>query len=275
MFGVAGTDWPFVAGVIYLLNTIFAVIVLFFERRNPTATLAWLMVLFFLPLIGFVLYLFLGQNYTRQRLFTLKAKDDAALRSIFEEQHQQAAACQQSYQCSHSRDLGRAIGIPAYQGIVGVKAHAIVYEFLKHPISDTGTDGGKGATDLPRIERSSPGIDSHARECSADPGLRSLNNDEIRFSFTIPNPKGRCNQLYILSPHHPQRVTINTADNSPYITCRDRPIRERSTRNAHTQGRGSARKGSITTHPSLKTARGAVVHVQGSPADKDEESRNK
>lgn len=80
-------DWPLVTGVIYLLNTLFAIIVIFFERRNPTATLAWLMVLFFLPLVGFVLYLFLGQNYTRQRLFTLKAKDDATLRSIFEEQH--------------------------------------------------------------------------------------------------------------------------------------------------------------------------------------------
>ncbi|HOI58279.1 MAG TPA: PLDc N-terminal domain-containing protein, partial [Methanoculleus sp.] len=84
MPGLIGMDWSFVAGVIYLLNTLFAIVVIFFERRNPTATLAWLMVLFFLPLIGFVLYLFLGQNYTRQRLFTLKAKDDAALRAIFE-----------------------------------------------------------------------------------------------------------------------------------------------------------------------------------------------
>ncbi|WP_250987506.1 cardiolipin synthase [Methanoculleus oceani] len=87
MSGVVGMDWSFVVGIIYLLNTIFAVVVIFFERRNPTATLAWLMVLFFLPLIGFVLYLFLGQNYTRQRLFTLKEKDDATLGSIFEEQH--------------------------------------------------------------------------------------------------------------------------------------------------------------------------------------------
>ena len=76
-------DGSFIVSIIY----IFAIVVIFFERRNPTATLGWLMVLFFLPLIGFVLYLFLGQNYTRQRLFTLKEKDDATLKSIFEEQH--------------------------------------------------------------------------------------------------------------------------------------------------------------------------------------------
>ena len=97
MPGLIGMDWSFVAGVIYLLNTLFAIVVIFFERRNPTATLAWLMVLFFLPLIGFVLYLFLGQNYTRQRLFTLKAKDDAALRAIFEEQHRRLLESQHRF----------------------------------------------------------------------------------------------------------------------------------------------------------------------------------
>lgn len=97
MFGAVGMDWPLVTGVIYLLNTLFAIVVIFFERRNPTATLAWLMVLFFLPLVGFVLYLFLGQNYTRQRLFTLKAKDDATLRSIFEKQHRRFLASQHRF----------------------------------------------------------------------------------------------------------------------------------------------------------------------------------
>lgn len=52
-------------GFILALNVIFAVTIVFFERRNPTATTAWLMVLFFLPPVGFVLYLLLGQNYTR------------------------------------------------------------------------------------------------------------------------------------------------------------------------------------------------------------------
>jgi cardiolipin synthase len=80
-------DGSFIVSIAYILNILFAIVVIFFERRNPTATLAWLMALFFLPLIGFVLYLLLGQNYTRQRLFTLKEKDDATLKSIFEEQH--------------------------------------------------------------------------------------------------------------------------------------------------------------------------------------------
>ncbi len=74
--------------VILVLNGIFAVTVVFFERRSPTATMAWLMVLFFLPAVGFALYLIFGQNYTRQRMFVVKEQEDRSfLREIFEVQY--------------------------------------------------------------------------------------------------------------------------------------------------------------------------------------------
>ncbi|TAJ45848.1 cardiolipin synthase [Methanofollis fontis] len=80
-------DISLILNLIFLFNILFAIVVVFFERRNPTAAMAWLMVLVFLPPIGFALYLIFGQNYTRQRLFTLKEKDDLALWKYFEEQH--------------------------------------------------------------------------------------------------------------------------------------------------------------------------------------------
>lgn len=54
---------------------------MFFERRNPTTTWLWLMVLTFLPGIGFILYLFLGQDLSRQRLFKVKELDDDCFRN--------------------------------------------------------------------------------------------------------------------------------------------------------------------------------------------------
>ena len=80
----------FLPAIILILNSIFAVTVVFFERRNPTAALAWLVVLFSLPSVGFVLYLLFGQNYTRQRMFVIKEKEDQRfLREAFEEQHRE------------------------------------------------------------------------------------------------------------------------------------------------------------------------------------------
>jgi cardiolipin synthase A/B len=84
-------DLSLIFGVILLLNIFFGVSVVFFERKSPTSVLAWLMVLFFLPAIGFLLYLLFGQNYTRTRMFALKERGDRRLRALFEEQHGELA----------------------------------------------------------------------------------------------------------------------------------------------------------------------------------------
>lgn len=61
-------------------NILFAVLLVFFERRNPTTTWLWLMVFTFLPGIGFILYLFLGQDMSKKKMFKLKEKEDSLFR---------------------------------------------------------------------------------------------------------------------------------------------------------------------------------------------------
>lgn len=56
-------------GLIVLLNTFFAIVMIFRERRDATSSWAWLLVLFFIPLLGFLLYLLFGQNLSRYRMF--------------------------------------------------------------------------------------------------------------------------------------------------------------------------------------------------------------
>ena len=68
------------------LNIILGIILVFFERRNPTTTWLWLMVLTFLPGIGFILYLFLGQDLSKQKMFKVKEIDDDCFRDIAVEQ---------------------------------------------------------------------------------------------------------------------------------------------------------------------------------------------
>lgn len=46
--------------------------IIFIERRDPTTTLLWIMVLNFLPGIGFLLYLYFGKNVTKSKLFRRK-----------------------------------------------------------------------------------------------------------------------------------------------------------------------------------------------------------
>ncbi|MFD0960647.1 cardiolipin synthase [Paenibacillus chungangensis] len=54
--------------LIMLLNISLAVTIIFLERRNATSTWAWVMVLFFIPVLGFIMYLILGQKIKRRKL---------------------------------------------------------------------------------------------------------------------------------------------------------------------------------------------------------------
>ncbi|PLR80882.1 cardiolipin synthase [Bacillus canaveralius] len=55
--------------LVLILNFLFAIFVIFRERRDASSTWAWLLVLFFIPVLGFILYLLFGQNLSRYHLF--------------------------------------------------------------------------------------------------------------------------------------------------------------------------------------------------------------
>lgn len=58
-----------ILGALFFINLIFAVVVIFFERQNANTTWAWLMVLMFIPLVGFILYMVFNQNFSRKKMF--------------------------------------------------------------------------------------------------------------------------------------------------------------------------------------------------------------
>ena len=62
--------------LVLMINVILAAIVVFYERRNPASTWAWLFVLFFIPTFGFILYLIIGRNSAKQKRFADKTKND-------------------------------------------------------------------------------------------------------------------------------------------------------------------------------------------------------
>lgn len=74
--------------IVFFINLGFAVLLIFFERRNPTVTLTWLLLLFFIPVVGFVLYIFMGQDMRKKRLFYLKKEEEAELYPMLEMQHE-------------------------------------------------------------------------------------------------------------------------------------------------------------------------------------------
>lgn len=62
-------DYGFLSMIIIVLNIFAAIVIIFLERKDPSSTWAWVLVLFFLPLVGFILYLLLGRQLRKKHLF--------------------------------------------------------------------------------------------------------------------------------------------------------------------------------------------------------------
>ena len=69
--------------VLIILNILFTVIIVFYERKSPGSTWAWLMVTLAIPYFGFILYLLFGREGRKTVLFASKArKDDTIVEEI-------------------------------------------------------------------------------------------------------------------------------------------------------------------------------------------------
>lgn len=57
--------------IVSILNILFIIIVVFFDRKKPESTLAWVLILFFVPYVGIFLYIIFGEFFR----FGIKKKE--------------------------------------------------------------------------------------------------------------------------------------------------------------------------------------------------------
>lgn len=69
---------------IYILVVIATMITVLLDNRQPSKTMAWLLVLAFLPLLGIILYFFFGQNTRKEKVISSRSMDQLTKRSMLE-----------------------------------------------------------------------------------------------------------------------------------------------------------------------------------------------
>lgn len=77
----------FLIGHMLIWNMLFAIVIVFFERRNPKSVWAWLLLLVFIPFLGFVFYLLLGQDMHKRKMFRIKAVEDELGKAVKEQEN--------------------------------------------------------------------------------------------------------------------------------------------------------------------------------------------
>lgn len=66
-----------VLAVLYLITVFSICLMIVFENRNPVKTLAWLLVILFVPVAGLIIYIVFGRNYRKQKIFSRKSQADS------------------------------------------------------------------------------------------------------------------------------------------------------------------------------------------------------
>lgn len=77
---------PFILGSIIIINIFLAFTIIFLERKDASSTWAWLMVLLFIPIAGFILYLIFGKKISNRRIFTWDTKSKLGVKKAVQGQ---------------------------------------------------------------------------------------------------------------------------------------------------------------------------------------------
>ena len=97
IWDAAGMVLQFIWTHLVILNGIFAIIIVFFQRKDPKTVWTWLMLLYFIPVLGFVFYLFLGADMHKRRMFKTKEIEDKLNEAIRQQEKQRTAEADTGY----------------------------------------------------------------------------------------------------------------------------------------------------------------------------------
>ena len=75
-------SWHSIILLIYQIIVVATIIHVVLDNRQPSKTMAWGMVIFFVPVVGIIAYLFLGVNTRRERMVSQRSMDQLTRRSM-------------------------------------------------------------------------------------------------------------------------------------------------------------------------------------------------
>lgn len=78
--------FSFIFSHLVFINFLLAIVIVFFQRKDPKSVWAWLLILYFIPVLGFIFYLLLGTDMNKARLFRTKEIEDKLSDAISQQQ---------------------------------------------------------------------------------------------------------------------------------------------------------------------------------------------
>lgn len=89
--------FPVAFKAIYFLTIWITIGIVILENRNPVKSMAWILVLFSLPIVGFLLYLIFGRSKRKERLLNRRGFSQLMKRPLLAYQSQRSKSSSQQY----------------------------------------------------------------------------------------------------------------------------------------------------------------------------------
>ena len=82
-------NWLNIILIVYYVLVVIAIVHVVMDNRQPAKTMAWALVIYFVPVVGIVFYLFFGINHRKERYVSERSMNQLTKRSMLEFAEQQ------------------------------------------------------------------------------------------------------------------------------------------------------------------------------------------
>ena len=121
---------------VYFVVTLAAILAVLTDDRQPSKTLAWLMVLAFLPILGIVIYFFFGRNTRKEKLISQRSLDQLTKRSMLEFAEQKNLKIPEEQSALIKLFLNQNWALPFKDNMVDIFTNG--YDFFHSLLRDIG-----------------------------------------------------------------------------------------------------------------------------------------
>ena len=127
-------SWLNIIYVVYKIIVILAVIHVILDNRQPAKTMAWTMVIYFVPVVGIVFYLFFGINTRKERYVSDRSMNQLTKRSMLEFAEQQDLQLPEKHKPLIDLFINQNLSLPFKDNQVDILTDG--YQFIHHLLAD-------------------------------------------------------------------------------------------------------------------------------------------
>lgn len=126
--------WQTIVLIICQIIVISAIIHVVMDNRQPAKTMAWAMVIYFVPVVGIIAYLIFGVNTRRERMVSQRSMDQLAKRSMLEFVEQRDLQLPEAHKPVIDLFVNQSFSLPFYNNKVDILCDG--YEFFPALLRD-------------------------------------------------------------------------------------------------------------------------------------------